>query len=118
NVGVSRHMNFCVEHQSLPKAERVRLREAQKSGTTSAAKQEPKKAAIAKKPTAKKPVVKPSRKSKASEAKRIGGTKPVVCRVEGCKNPGVRTFGNFCVEHHVSLSKTEQKKIRDAQVKQ
>ena len=39
----------------------------------------------------------------------------VECPAPGCKNQGVRTLMNFCVEHNKSLSAAEKKKMRDAQ---
>jgi hypothetical protein len=122
NPGVRTLMNFCVEHnRSLPKAERVRLREEQKRAQEKAgAKAKPRRAAAAKKkPAVKKAKARPVSRSaaKTNEAKRIAGTKLVACPVEGCKKPGVRRFSNFCVEHHKSVGKAEQKRLRATQRK-
>jgi hypothetical protein len=51
------------------------------------------------------------------EARRIAGTKPVACPVEGCKRPGIRRFSNFCLDHHASVPASEQKALREAQRK-
>jgi hypothetical protein len=44
-------------------------------------------------------------------------TKKIVveCPFPGCKNQGVRTLSNFCVEHNRTLSAAEKKKYREAQ---
>jgi hypothetical protein len=39
----------------------------------------------------------------------------VECPYPGCKNQGVRTLSNFCVEHNRTLSASEKKKLREAQ---
>jgi hypothetical protein len=39
----------------------------------------------------------------------------VECPAPGCKNQGVRTLSNFCVEHNRSLSASEKKKLRETQ---
>ena len=39
----------------------------------------------------------------------------VECPAPGCKNQGVRTLMNFCVEHNKTFSQAEKKKLRDAQ---
>jgi hypothetical protein len=70
-----------------------------------------------------------TRRSVASEVRqqlrsfRTGGgvstrsTRKIVveCPVPGCKNQGVRTLSNFCVEHNRSLGAGEKKKLREAQ---
>ena len=39
----------------------------------------------------------------------------VECPAPGCKNQGVRTLSNFCVEHNRTLNATEKKKLREVQ---
>ena len=39
----------------------------------------------------------------------------VECPAPGCKNQGVRTLSNFCVEHNRTLTASEKKKLREAQ---
>src|SRR5438067_1102064 len=69
--------------------------------------------AAAGRPTKKKAAAKkPGKSLSTNEAKRIAGTKPVACPMPGCNNPGVRRFMNFCVEHHASTPKAEQKRLR------
>lgn len=52
----------------------------------------------------------------AAPQSRATGKKIVVdCPFPGCKNPGVRTLSNFCVEHNRTLAAGEKKKLREAQ---
>src|SRR5437868_5726827 len=52
----------------------------------------------------------------ADAAGRVATRKIVVeCPVAGCKNQGVRTLSNFCVEHNRALPAAEKKKLREAQ---
>jgi hypothetical protein len=52
---------------------------------------------------------------RTNELKRIGGTRPVDCRVPGCSEPGVRAKMNFCRTHAQSLSREQRLRLRDAQ---
>jgi hypothetical protein len=65
------------------------------------------------------PAAKPAKRKKptprTSTLRRIAGTKPVECPVQGCKSPGVRSKMNFCHEHARTLSKAERMKLRQQQ---
>lgn len=52
---------------------------------------------------------------RTSTLRRIAGTKPVECPVQGCENSGVRSKMNFCNDHASSLSKAERVKLRAQQ---
>jgi len=55
------------------------------------------------------------RRSAARTAPRSTRKIVVECPSPGCRNPGVRTLMNFCVEHNRSLPLAERKKLREAQ---
>lgn len=59
------------------------------------------------------PTKKPS--PRTSALRRMAGTKPVPCPVQGCENPGIRSKMNFCNEHAESLSKADRVRLRQLQ---
>ena len=59
------------------------------------------------------PTKKPS--PRTSALRRMAGTKPVPCPMQGCQNPGIRSKMNFCNEHADGLSKAERQRLRQLQ---
>ncbi len=62
--------------------------------------------------------VQPAKKEtspQTSAVRRVAGTKPVACPVQGCPSPGVRPKMNFCEGHSAELSKEERQRLRAVQ---
>lgn len=114
--GIRTLMNFCSDHnRSLGKAEKKRLREVQRKAQGQGPGRRPGRPRKAASRGTETQI--PSTPSKVDAAKRAAALKAVECPVPGCKNPGVRAFSNFCSEHHQSIPKGEQKKLREKQRK-